>query len=138
MHTRGYRHSRRRLRLEPYPCPETPQQVAKKRGVSHRFQSPAGFWDNLSQIWLTRNTLRELDRRNRRSSQPTSRQGQIAKPVTRAALAKWKEENFEVHQPGADFLDHCTPQCLRDIQKFARRGGPDLSELRGVCFLHMP
>jgi hypothetical protein len=112
------------------------QQVRKKQKVSHPTgsQPPSVFWDNLSKVWLTQNALRELDQRNNRAARNAhkERQRQVSNPLTRAALAKWKEENLPGIQSATEFLDCCTLRRLRDIQKFARLGGPDVSELRGV------
>jgi hypothetical protein len=112
------------------------QQERKKQKVNHPTgsQPPSVFWDNLSKVWLTRNALRELDRRNNQAARSAhkQRQRQVLKPLTRAALAKWKKENLQTIQPAVDFLNCCTSRCLKDIQEFARLGGPDLSELRGV------
>ncbi|KAM3556124.1 hypothetical protein MY1884_005224 [Beauveria asiatica] len=66
---------------------------------------PPKFWDNLSKVWLTRRALRELDRRNdcrRNDAQP---------PAT----------------VSADLISASSP----NLARFARRGGPDLSHLRG-------
>ncbi|KAM3443536.1 hypothetical protein MY4824_000422 [Beauveria thailandica] len=66
---------------------------------------PPKFWDNLSKVWLTRRALRELDRRNgcrRNDAQP---------PATISA----------------GLISASSP----NIARFARRGGPDLSHLRG-------
>jgi hypothetical protein len=118
---------RKRQRAEQRPS----QHLPKKRKVSYPisgFQPPAAFWDNLSKIWLTKRALRELDRRN---SQAHSLYRRLHRPVTRLGLAEWKR----THQPpqsAADFLCHCTSTCLKDIERFARHGGPDLSDLRGV------
>jgi phage-related protein len=54
----------------------------------------------LSEVWLTRNALRELDRRNQQST------------------------------PSA--LSEAQPLIPLSLQKFARQGGPGLSDLRGV------
>lgn len=68
---------------------------------------PPGFWDNLSRIPLARSALTELDRRN----------GHAAPAITaKPALA--------THPPGVD------------ISRFAKHGGPDLSDLHG--FQPMP
>lgn len=65
------------------------------------------FYDNLSKIWLTPLALQELDRRNHEEalSNPVITQASIGPPV------------------GAG---------TTDLARFARMGGPDLSDLRGV------
>jgi hypothetical protein len=134
MHTPRYVNSRKRPHSELPSLHETPRQLQKKHKVNHPSDSqlPAAFWDNLSKVWLTRNALRELDQRNNRAAQSVLPHRQISKPVTRATLARWKKENQQATHPAAKFLEYCTPQLLKDIQKFARLGGPDVSEIRGV------
>jgi hypothetical protein len=105
--------SRKRLNLESYSLRGTSPGTAKRQKLSHP-QSPSTFWDNLSKVWLTRNALRELDRRNNQRT--------IIKEVDSLA-----------YLPANDFLHHCSPQYIRRIQRYARLGGPDLSGLRGVC-----
>lgn len=62
-------------------------------------------WDSLSRVWLAHDALREFDRRNR----------------LLAAKSPQKVPKLEPQIPA------------RDIEQFARRGGPDLSDLRQVC-----
>ena len=137
MHIQSYRQSCKRLHSESYSLYKTSQQVSKKQKVNppRCSQSPSAFWDNLSKVWLTRNALRELDRRNNRQEQRGLHHGLIREPLTRSGLEK--EEDWLVYQPTTDFLHHCSPQHLKDIQRYARLGGPDLSEIRGVCFQQM-
>ncbi|PLB43803.1 hypothetical protein P170DRAFT_450965 [Aspergillus steynii IBT 23096] len=70
---------------------------------------PAAYWDSLSTLWLTRSALHELQRRLHART-PASRRCSR----TTAAL-----------------LQQCPPRCRREIQRLSRRGGPDLSDLRG-------
>ena len=131
---------RKRQRSEQHlPQLNRTSQPPLKRGkLNHphsgvRSRTPAAFYDNLSKIWLTKGALRELDRRNAQSapSSRSSRQGSH-KPFTLQALAAL-EENYRLTQSASDFLRHCTLKCLRDIKQFAKHGGPDLLDLRGVC-----
>ncbi|EED19327.1 conserved hypothetical protein [Talaromyces stipitatus ATCC 10500] len=102
MHTEQPIRSRRR----PRPLQDsTPKEVYKKQKVEHPSQLPPSFWDNLSEVWLTRNALRELDRRNTQATANASTKLQFLWPVTRNELMA--------------------------VQRFARQGGPDLSGLRG-------
>ncbi|EED11587.1 hypothetical protein TSTA_107780 [Talaromyces stipitatus ATCC 10500] len=107
MHTGQSIHSCKRPLSQQSSADASPDQAHKKRKVKHPsgFLLPAAFWDNLSKVWLTHNALRELDRRNTqvptKSLQPT----RSSRPVT--------------------------PNEVKAIQRFARQGGPDLSELRG-------
>jgi hypothetical protein len=129
---------RKRPRPEDPPLYEISRPVLKKQRVSHPSGShpPPEFWDNLSKICLTKHALRELDRRNARAARrPRSRYPRLHRPVTRGALAEWtkREENWQPTRPADGSVTYCTPSRLGDIQLFARRGGPDLSDLRGVC-----
>ncbi|KAL9117935.1 MAG: hypothetical protein Q9187_005522 [Circinaria calcarea] len=99
-----------------------------------RSRTPAAFYDNLSKVWLTKGALRELDRRNAQSAprSPCSSRWGSHRPFTRHALAESEGKNRLI-QSASDFLCHCTSKCLGDIKRFAKHGGPDLLDLRGVC-----
>ena len=112
------------------------QPQLKRQKLNHPTtgsQPTSAFWDNLSKTWLTRGALRELNRRNSRpaSSLPRSQYRRARRPVTRKFLAELKR-NRRVTQSASDFLRHCELGTLKDIKQFARNGGPDLSNLRGV------
>lgn len=113
---------------------ETSQPQLKRRKFGHhssRSFPPPAFWDSLSKIWLTKGALKELDRRNTQPvSNPPSPCQRAYRPVTRRFFTTLKPT-----QSVYDFLHSCTPRTLKDLKKFARHGGPDLSDLRGVCIL---
>ena len=116
---------------------ETSQSQPKKQKLDHPTpvsHSPAVFWDSLSKIWLTKRALRELRRRDsqRVLNTPRSQHRRSRRPVTRKSLAELKGKQ-RAPISAADFLSHCGPTVLKDIRLFARRGGPDLSDLKGVC-----
>jgi hypothetical protein len=130
--------SRKRQRTESRALhlSRTSQPQLKRSKLNHPItgsQPPSAFWDNLSKTWLTRGALRELNRRNNQSasSQPRSPYRRARRPVTRNSLAELKR-NRQVIQSASDFLHHCEPRTLKDIKRFARNGGPDLSDLKGV------
>ena len=102
-------------------------------------QPTSAFWDNLSKIWLTKSALRHLNWRNSQlvSSQPRSRSQRLRRPVTRNFLAKL-ERSRPVTQSASDFLRYCKPGTFEDIKRFARTGGPDLSDLKGVSIMKYP
>lgn len=75
---------------------------SKKQKLHYPAYFPPRFWDGLSRVWLTRNTLRELDRRNRTISSP----GCLETARTRRVSPT--------------------------LKGFAKQGGPDLTDLRGV------
>lgn len=111
---------RKRQRTEQHPPPSPPSKWKKH----HHSPKPPAFWDSLSKIWLTRGALRELNRRN---TTPHQSDRSARRPITRA----FKAERKTVHQrlSTADILRRCAPRRLKDLKKFARRGGPDLSHL---------
>ncbi|KAI1733629.1 hypothetical protein F4680DRAFT_472028 [Xylaria scruposa] len=91
------------------------EQPSKKVKSSHQHQRqlsnfPPEVYDRLPKIWLTPRALRELDRRNRdRFPRPLAAQEQ---PIEKVA-----------HAVGKPSLG---------LSKFARHGGPNLCDLRGV------
>jgi hypothetical protein len=126
---------RKRQHTEQRPLPSPPSSKRHKKLQHHSlgyFDTPA-FWDNLSKIWLTKHALRELNRRKAKphshSSSPLAHQ-----PVTRNFLAEVKKRRKPT-QSISDFLHNCAPKTLKNIKLFARHGGPDLSDLRGVCIM---
>jgi len=92
---------------------------------------PPAFWDNLSKVWLTRRALNELDRRNAQSASNQSPvQPKVKKPRTRSAIREFKHRaQPALPKPVNPYLDR------GNLQQFARHGGPDLSDLKGVCIL---
>ncbi|KAK3680722.1 hypothetical protein B0T22DRAFT_530482 [Podospora appendiculata] len=102
------------------PSDDRRQHQPKKQKLSHPTRPPPFFWDSLPGVPLTENALHELDRRNReraRSARSLSRKPARG-PVTRRAAA----------EP----LPRCVPVDPERIRSFARQGGPDLSDLRGL------
>ena len=132
---------RKRQRTEQYALQlnGTSQSQLKKQKLNHPttgYQPPPAFWDNLSKIWLTERALRELNQRNSEpaSSIPRSQYRRARRPVTRKFPAELKR-NRCVTQSASDFLRHCEPGTSKDIKLFARYGGPDLSDLKGVSIM---
>lgn len=84
--------------------PPDSQPIKRPKLEQHSSHSDAAsFWDILSRVWLTSRALREFDRRTELQATPTS------------------------NDP------HCKPHVdAAQLKRFARRGGPDLSDLRGV------
>ena len=91
--------------------PQPPWKRAK-RPFQSRQEANTTYWDSLSKLWFTRRALKELNRRNR----------QAASPV-RTEIIRRPDLSGE---PAA--LKNCPPQ----LKRFARHGGPDLRDLRGV------
>lgn len=128
--------SRECQRSEPPDLGETSEPILERQRLSHPngSQPPAEFWDKLSKIWLTKRALRELDRRNIQSipSSPCSPHRRARGPVTRNFIAESKGI-CQTAQYTADYLRYYNPRISKDIELFARHGGPDLSDLRNVC-----
>lgn len=118
---------------KPSQLPSKKQKLINHPSGSHL---PPAFYDNLSKIHLTRDALKELDRRNTQSVPPShhSLYRRSHRPITRQTVAhrKEKEDSWKPTQPIADFLTRSVGR-LQEIKLFARHGGPDLSDLRGVC-----
>lgn len=91
----------------------------KRRKTSPSSEPPPAFWDNLSKIWLTRGALKELDRRNSQASQSAH------SPEHKQLIVTRKQERVEA-------LCSHDPSSFKDVESFARHGGPDLSDLRSV------
>ena len=112
------------------------QPLLKRQKPSHPnsgFPPPAAFWDNLSKVPLTKGALRELDRKNTQAAPkpPHSSYRRPHRPATRRILAEQSKSRQHTESTTA-FLGHRAPRYLTDIKLFARHGGPNLSELRGV------
>lgn len=132
---------RQRSEHRPHQLSNVLQRQSKRQKLNHhstKSQSSSAFWDNLSKIWLTKHALRELDRRNSQSNSvsPRSPHPRVHRPITRRALAELKKSR-QTTQSATEFLRHCAPRCLKDINISARHGGPDLSDLKGVGLRHI-
>ncbi|PQM43546.1 hypothetical protein VC83_09673 [Pseudogymnoascus destructans] len=79
----------------------------KKQKLNYPAFPPAGFWDSLSRIPLTRNALRELNGRNAKDC--------CSSAHTRKLRRRGSNSHHQLAVP----------------QRFARHGGPDLRDLRG-------
>ena len=117
---------RRRTDQQHPQLDETPRLVTKRRKISYpkNNKPPPAFWDGLSVIPLTQAALKEFDRRTTEIFRSTScgSSNRRHQPITRALIAKWKSEHL-----------HKSLSRLSDEEKrFARLGGPDLTDLRGV------
>ncbi|KAM5437939.1 hypothetical protein McanMca71_002161 [Microsporum canis] len=101
-----------------------------------RLDRPASaYWDSLSKIWLTRDALEELDRRNGASDSISGLSKPPIRPLTRQfqAALKCRYETL-----ASDPSKSCKPANLREIRRLSRQGGPDLSDLRNFPDPHAP
>ena len=117
----------------PFQLKGACQPVLKKRKIVSRRnnEQPAAFWNNLSEIPLTKRALRELNRRNAQAAPISSTHQRTRRPATRRAAAEWKRH----HSPpetATSLLADCRYNWLNDIKSFSRHGGPNLSDVRGV------
>lgn len=106
---------RRRSSIEEeHSTTATPQLLRKK--VKSRCQSrretKTTYWDSLSKLRLTRRALNEINRRNRKRASPI-----------RPTIARGLDWSVE---PGR------LKNLSQELKRFARHGGPDLREVRGV------
>lgn len=112
------------------PSPPSPPSSKRQKTYEHHsvgyIDTPA-FWDSLSKVWLTKYALRDLDRRNNLSFISLDERG---RPINRALA---KQRNVRGIINATDHLSYCTAHHSQDLKQFARRGGPNLSNLVGVC-----
>jgi hypothetical protein len=102
---------RRRTSQEPTDIAQVP--IAKKlkppSDNHERHHRPPSFWDTLSKVRLSRSALKEFDRRNiQGTGQPCFEP--IPIPIAQVSAGRYRQQ----------------------LKRFGRRGGPDLSHLRGV------
>lgn len=122
------RRRRSSARLPPEQHETCQYMFKRERSPPSGFQPSPAFWDNLSKVELTRRALEELDRRDYEaavnprpicphSHQPLTEPKKSSQPLTSADK----------------YLCDCGASDLKDLKRSARYGGPDLSDLRGVC-----
>ncbi|OAX79947.1 hypothetical protein ACJ72_05727 [Emergomyces africanus] len=70
-----------RKRQEPNDDLEQPQHQSKRLKLGG---PPPAYWDNLSRIWLTKDALREFDRRNSPSNRIVESGQRPCRPLTSA------------------------------------------------------
>lgn len=86
-------------------------------------RSASTYWDNLSKIWLTKDALEELCRRNNIQEKTHSRSYERRQP---APPPKPKERFV------TDLLRDSSAEYINAVKKFSKSGGPDLTDLRNV------
>lgn len=90
---------------------EVPPWARAEKPFRSKEEAVATFYDSLSKLSLTRRALRELNRRNQKT--------RLAPTV---APVRWPDRNKRV----------TTLNSSPELRRFARHGGPDLRDLRGV------
>ncbi|EEQ89659.2 uncharacterized protein BDCG_04779 [Blastomyces dermatitidis ER-3] len=117
------------LRKRQQQAEHPSERHSKRQQLDH---STSAYWDNLSKIYLTKNAIREHDRRNSTFKQlqklhkPVHRRH--CRPNTRQFQAEQDARLELVRLPG--FLCDCSPTQLKEITRLSRLGGPDLSDLK--------
>ena len=115
---------RKRKRASPDACEaeNTPLISSKRQKIDESTREARRaardlFWDTLSKVWLTPRALREFDRRNALQSREQR-----------------CTSNVELSPCNRLFIDisHLSAASLKNLKRFARRGGPSLVDLRGV------
>ncbi len=90
-----------------------PARKKAKRQSAERQEALTVFWDSLSRVHLTRRALRELDRRNQADR---NRRETTTVKIQRPPISHGRNR----------------PSAAGQLKRFARHGGPDLADLRGV------
>lgn len=98
---------------------------SKKRKLHHPAFPPQRFWEKLSATPLTRNTLRAFNEQNSRIPHVST--------DTRTLRKRPRSIVKVGHRPADQIVDVYSPTSLKRVKSFARQGGPDLTDLRGVC-----
>ena len=114
---------RKRKRASPDACEaeNTPLISSKRQKIDEstrqaRRAARGLFWDTLNKVWLTSWALREFDRRNALQSREQR--------CTSNLELSYKRLFIDISHPSA--------ASLKNLKRFARRGGPSLEDLRGV------
>jgi hypothetical protein len=93
--------------LSPSTLSPPPPWKSAKRPFRSQQEATEAFWDSLSKVWFTKGALKEFDRKTAQPTHPTR-----PAPI---GQCDWRRISYS-HQ----------------IKRFARHGGPDLCNLRGV------
>jgi hypothetical protein len=110
--------------------PVTQKRLRNEPLTTTHQNPPPAFWDGLSKIQLERSALKELKRRNA-ILEKSRVESEIKQPLTQSAVHEWKQRTQLI--PVAEYLSKASQEDIDRIKNFARRGGPDLTDLRGVC-----
>ena len=133
---------RKRQRAEPAQLEKASQPIAKRQRAERDSgrRASAAYWENVSKVWLTKRALEELDRRTLSACPAPTRRSQRSHRSVRRRAHRPATETCAAESGAArrsaqytvDPLSGCSARTARRIKSAARRGGPDLSELRNV------
>ena len=107
------------------PSPEPPW---KRGGFQSAEAANIAFWDDLSRVPLCPPALREFNRRNSLVIESTAKV--VARSTTKLHTRSAPRRAFQVDELGRQSTVSGTRAA--QLKRFARRGGPDLHDLRGV------
>jgi len=103
----------------------------RQRCDSGRDSFPSEFWDNLSEVHLTRRALKELDHRNTACvADVLSLHPHPHWLITRSIVRLNKDSQPSLSAD--EYLYKCSTSVVKNLKRISRQGGPDMSELRGV------
>ncbi|KAL9076210.1 MAG: hypothetical protein Q9157_003745, partial [Trypethelium eluteriae] len=127
---------RRRSHQYPFELEGEACQTASKKHKAIHTPNPtqtATSQDNSSPIPLEKRALKELRRINDQAARESRAKHQVHRPATRLATAEWRRCNPSPKplKPAHTYLMNCGDEQYKNLQSFARHGGPDLWELRG-------
>jgi hypothetical protein len=133
---------RKRQRAEPAQLEKASQPTAKRQRAERDGgrRASAAYWENVSKVWLTKRALEELDRRTLSACPAPTRHSHRSHRSVRRRAHRPATESCAAESGAAcrsaqyivDPLSGCSARTARRIKSAARRGGPDLSELRNV------
>ena len=115
-------HKRKRSSEETGGADDGPSHSGKRPRVDKsasqaRRAAPDRFWNTLSKVWLIPRALQEFDRRS-----AADRPEQRCVPYLDCSPGRGSCID----------ISHLSAASLKDLNRFARRGGPTLLDLRGV------
>ena len=115
-------HKRKRSSQESCEADDHPLISSKRQKADNSIQEArraarGRFWDTLSKVWITPRALREFDRRNAARS-----------------FEQRCTSNLDPRSRKRSVIDtsHLSGPSLKNLKRFARRGGPSLVDLRSV------
>jgi hypothetical protein len=112
---------RKRSFHEVFEPDDAPSILSKRQRVENSRQIRGlvrdQFWNTLSKVWLTPRALQEFNRRN----------------ATQSLKQRFASDS-ERQPPEKSCVDisHLSAVSLKNLKRFARCGGPNLADLRGV------
>lgn len=98
---------------------------------SKRFKPSSTFWDNLFKISLTCSALEKLKQRYTLFDQSCV-QLKVKQPHTQSTVCEFKQKS-QLTVPVFEYLLKASQADVTQLKFFAKQGGSDLINLRGVC-----